>query len=242
MTTDVIQTARRRSRRLLLVTLAATAGVVVAVCAAALAVTGTVTTGPAPTSAPLASESGAVGVVMLPADVTWTTVAGVALPGSATAGPRHRDGGLAAGFAHTPAGALLAAVHLLVNTTPQVGPAVFAPTLASQVVGEHADAMRAAVQASYATLGGDGGPIGSLTSALAGARLAGYDQTAGTVDLLTVAIDATGTARFAATPVRLVWTGADWALLAPPDGEWDGIVRPVTPAQAATWPPLAPGR
>ena len=48
---------------------------------------------------------------------------------SAATGPRQTVGGLARGFAHTQAGAVVAAVHLLVRTTAQVGPAVFDPTL-----------------------------------------------------------------------------------------------------------------
>ena len=55
-------------------------------------------------------------------------------------------------------------------------------------------------------------------------------------------MDATGTARFAATPVDVAWTGADWALVAPPAGRWDGTVTAVTPAEAAAYPSLAPGR
>jgi hypothetical protein len=172
-------------------------------------------------------------------------VAGVALPVSATAGPLRREHGLAAGFAHTPAGAVLATVHLLVNTTPQVGSAVFEPTLRDQVVGPDAPAMRAAVEADYQTLGGDptsGGPVGALPAALAGVRVTAFTDTAARIDLLTVAVDATGTARFAATPVDLSWSGTDWALVAPPDGRWDSLVQPVTATQAAAYPPLSPGR
>lgn len=250
MTFDVIAAARRRTRRLLIVV----AGTAVVICAlvypialyansrlddsappAETAVTAGLPT--APGSSPAA--------VVLPADTTWTTLAGVALPTSATAGPLRRGHGLAAGFAHTPAGAVLAAVHLLVNTTPQVGSAVFEPTLRDQVVGANQAAMRAAVQADYWTLGGDptgGGPVGALPAALAGVRVTAYTDTAARIDLLTVVVDTTGTARFAATPVGLVWTGADWALVAPPAGRWDGVVTAVTPAAAAAYPSLAPGR
>src|SRR5689334_7718584 len=143
MTFDVIAAARRRSRRLVLVV----AGVGAAICAlvyplglyansrlddnalpaGAASSASAAGTSSSPTSSPVA--------VVLPADTTWTTVAGVALPVSATAGPLHREHGLVSGFAHTPAGSVLAAVHLLVNTTPQVGSAVFEPTLRDQVVG-----------------------------------------------------------------------------------------------------------
>ena len=249
MTFDVIAAARRRTRRLVLVV----AGTGAVICAlvyplglyANSRLDDNAPTTPTATMPAQVSGSPSTSAVVLPADTTWTAVAGVALPVSATAGPLRRDHGLAAGFAHTPAGALLAAVHLLVNTTPQVGSAVFEPTLHTQVVGENAAAMRAAVEADYRQLGGDsvtGGPAGSLTAALAGVRMAAYSDAASSIDLLTVAVDASGTARFVATPVDLAWTGSDWALLAPPAGRWDGVVAAVTPAQAAAYPPLAPGR
>ena len=81
-----------------------------------------------------------------------------------------------------------------------------------------------------------------LPAALAGVRMAAYSDAAASIDLLTVAVDASGTARFVATPVDLAWTGSDWALVAPPAGRWDGVIAAVTPAQAAAYPPLAPGR
>jgi hypothetical protein len=44
--------------------------------------------------------------------VTWSLYKGVALPVSATAGPREVDGDVAAGYAHTPTGALIAAAQI----------------------------------------------------------------------------------------------------------------------------------
>jgi hypothetical protein len=247
MTLDVIAAAQRRTRRLAFIVVAAA----VIICALAYPLVRYVTTRrgdnvtpPAASSATASPSSPAVAVV-LPTDTTWTTVAGVALPSSATAGPLRRHHGLAAGFAHTPVGAVFAAVYLLVDTTPQVGSAVFEPTLHQQVVGEYATAMLDAVEADYRALGGDpatGLPIGVLPAAVAGARIITVSDTAARIDLLTVAVDATGTDRFAATTVDLVWTGTDWALVAPPAGRWDGVVTAVTPVQAAAYPPLAPGR
>jgi hypothetical protein len=251
MTLDVITAARRRTRRLVLVVAGTGAVICALVYPLGLYANSRLDDNAAPppaatTPAPVSGSPAAAAVpVVLPADTTWTTVAGVALPVSGTGGPLRREHGLAAGFAHTPAGAVLAAGHLLVNTTPQVGSTVFAPTLRTQVVGENAAVMRAAVEADYRQLGGDpatGGPVGSLPAALAGARMAAFTDATAHIDLLTVAIDATGAARFVATPIDLNWTGADWALVAPPNGRWDGAVTAVTPAQAAAYPPLAPGR
>jgi hypothetical protein len=244
MTVDVIAAARRRTRRALI-----GVGIAVGVLACAIYPAGlyvnsrlddaaTVPT----TAVPLAPWPVKSGPVPLPADTTWQRVAGVALPVSAAAGPRDQRGGLVRGFTHTPAGAVFAALHLLVRTTPQVGPAVFVPTLRDQVVGEHAQAMRAAVAVDYRQLAGagTGGPVGPLPAALAGARLAAYTDTDAAVDLLTTAVDATGTARYAATTVHVTWTGGDWALIAPPGGRWDSVVTPVGVEQAAAYPPLGP--
>ena len=246
MTIDVITAARRRTRRLLLTGLAGVGLLAPALCSAAVFVASRHSEGATVPAAsqpvrPQPTPTGAATLV-LPANVTWVGVAGVALPISATAGPREQHNGLAAGFAHTPAGALLAAVHVLVRSTPQVGSAVFAPTLDRQVVGRYAAAMRTAVAADYRDLGGEqasGAAVGSLPAALAGGRLISYTDTAAVLDLLTTAVDATGAVRFAATTVTMAWTGRDWALIAPPQGRWDSVVRAVTATEAAAYAPLA---
>ena len=46
------------------------------------------------------------------ASVRWSGFYGVELPVSEQAGPYDTSGGVAAGFAHTPLGALLAAVNM----------------------------------------------------------------------------------------------------------------------------------
>ena len=249
MTVDVIVAARRRTRRRVLIVVGVAVGVLVLlVYPAGLYVNSRLeasATDPSP-SAPAAVVPWPAGggVVVYPADLAWTTVAGIALPTSATAGPRQTQDGLAAGFSHTPAGAVLAAVHLLVRTSPQVGPAVFGPPLRDQVVGTDADAMRAVVAEDYRQLAGDTatGPVGQLSATLAGAALASYTDQAAQLDLLTAAVDATGTARYAATSIAMAWTGTDWALVAPPQGRWDTSVRPVTAQQATAYPPLTQGR
>src|SRR5690606_20237071 len=95
--------------------------------------------------------SGAVSVVM-PADLEWQEVAGVALPVSASQGPQNTSDGLATGFAHDPAGAVLAAINIVVRVNPQNGPGVFGPTLRNQVVGPDSPALRARVESAYETL------------------------------------------------------------------------------------------
>jgi hypothetical protein len=245
VTLDVITAARRRTRRRLTVIAGIGAGAAALVYPAGLWVNAhlndqAVST-PATVTAPWPATTSPVTV--LPADVTSVRVAGVELPVSASAGPRDSVGGLVRGFAHTPGGAVLAAVHLVVRTTPQVGPRVFEPTLRDQVVGPNAAAMREFVAQLYqqATAAGQipyGQPIGDLPAAFAGFRLDKYTDHTADVALLTTAIDATGVARYATTTVHLSWTGTDWALLAPDGGRWDAEVRILDPAHIAGYTPL----
>jgi hypothetical protein len=171
---------------------------------------------------------------LLPTDLDWLRLAGVDLPISSSAGPRQRSTtGVASGFAYSRPGAVLAALHLLVQTSPQVGPAVFTPTLANQVTGPYAAAMRVWVAQTYhqdAAASGvaDGQPLGELPARFAGVRLDEFTQTHAALAVLTAAVDVTGVTRYATTTVRLRWTGQDWALLAPAQGRWDNDVYPAT--------------
>ncbi|SRR6266511_228629 len=259
MTYDVIDAARRTTRRR-----ASVAGlVVVAVLGVASAIVLFVanprgraaapsSTGPSQPSASRAVPGGSqplasTGPQVLPADLAWTEVAGVALPMSSTTGPRDARGGRARGFAHTEAGALLASVHLLVRTTAQVGPTVFDPTIAEQVVGPDAASMRDRVTQMYAQMRDAaqvlyGQPVGRLSAVLRGFRINAYAPTDAAMTVLTEATDDTGMQRFAATEVHMRWTGEDWALVAPAGGTWDAVVLIVTAEQAATFTPFGQGR
>jgi hypothetical protein len=250
MTLEVITAARRRTRRRLTIAVLIGVGVVAAlVYPAGLyvnahlndeAVSSPATAAP---PSPAASATATAPGVALPAEVTWVRVAGVDLPTSLATGPAQTVGGLARGFAHTPAGAVVAAVHLLVRTTPDVGPAVFEPTLTGQVVGEHAAAMRRTVADVYTQAAAEQGvaygqPLGDLHATVAGIRVDTYTPLQATLSVLTSAVDTTGVTRYAATTVTLSWTNGDWLLVAPPDGRWDSQVRLLDPASIGGYPPL----
>jgi hypothetical protein len=205
MTYDVIARARRgrrRRRRLLaaaLTVLAATAVAVVFLAIAPNRAAGPSAQAPqaAASGGAAAASTGAVGgqpepgtAASLPSDLVWTQVAGVSLPTSAQAGPRDTTAGLARGFAHTKAGAVLAAVHLLIRVAPQVGPAVFDPTLRAQVVGPAASALHDQVTQQYRQLCDHahvayGPPVGSLSAALRGYRIELYTDTTVTLRVMT---------------------------------------------------------
>jgi hypothetical protein len=236
MTLDVIADARRRTRRRLTILVLIGVGVL---AAAVYSVGGyadsrradpAVADRPA-TATPTASADGtAANGGVLPADVVWVRIVGVQLPVSAATGPSDTTGGLARGFARTHAGAVVAALHLLVRTTPQVGPSIFEPTLREQVVGEHADAMRHVVADAYTQLAAQhrvpyGQRLGDLSAAVAGVRIDRYTDTGADLSVLTTEVDSTDTTRYAAAALTLTWSGSDWRLVAPPDGRWDSQVR-----------------
>ncbi|WP_433392951.1 hypothetical protein [Micromonospora sp. KLBMP9576] len=231
MTYDVIDRARRRTRRwAAAVTLAAAAATALGVAAVAVMRDGPTAAGQqaGATTATHVPEAAARAVV-LPADLKWMPVAGISLPVSGQAGPLDTNGGAARRFSHDEAGAVLAAVHITVRCAPQLGPGVFDQTLQTQVVGADAPAMRSKVGQDYVQLRANanvpyGQPVGRLEAVLRGYQLTNYSQQAASVRLLTEARDAQGNPLLAATTVQVRWTGTDWALLAPAGGDFSTVV------------------
>lgn len=184
-------------------------------------------------------------VVEWPADLSWVSVAGLRLPVSARFGPHDLSDGRARGFAREPAGALLAAVHLVVRVSMQVGPEVFGPTLREQVVGPDAARYAEAVHDSYRfeqerLLLSWGEPLGRIYASILGVRMDSFGPDAASLRLLIEAPVAAGVVR-AATVVQLAWSDGDWRLVAPPRGDWSRV-RVVIPAEVATGFTPLPGR
>ncbi|SCF29440.1 hypothetical protein GA0074696_4164 [Micromonospora purpureochromogenes] len=137
-------------------------------------------------------------------------------------------------------------MHIVVRVTPQVGPTVFGPTLRTQVVGTDAAAMRVQVAQAYDELRAPSGvaygqPIGHLYATLRGYRILSYTDDEVTLFLLTEAPDVSGTPVAASTELRLRWTGADWALVAPAGGTFDQAVTAASPAEVTTFLPFIAG-
>jgi hypothetical protein len=176
-----------------------------------------------PTTAPLLTASPA-------SPVTWVNVAGAAVVVSAD-GPRHDAHGLASGFAHTPFGAVLAAVHITVRLTPQAGPDVYEPTLHDQVIGADTAALSARLEADYdqarSQLGLPYGvAAGRLYASVAGYRIDSASPAAVALRLLVEGPAAGGGSQFAVTAVEMHWSDGDWRLVAPPAGDWGRVVSP----------------
>lgn len=164
--------------------------------------------------------------------VAWHDFAGLSLPVSQTAGPRCVDGGRARCFARTDDGAALAAVHLLVRTFPFAGSAVFGPTIREQATGPDAEAFARLTTEAYADVAPaagitDGGPVPSEGGWVAGYRLEPTDGADQTVAVLIRQTDSDGETGFTEYAVHLRWLRDDWALVAPPWGDWRNAARSV---------------
>lgn len=151
------------------------------------------------------------------------SVDGAVVPVSATAGPARTAGGLASGYADTPAGAVIAAVNIAVRVSGQLGPAIFVPTISRQVTGTAAQELLSAAWQEYSQAGGSqpsaaGGPAGPATAAVTAFQVTAWSP--GQADITLTAAASPGSHEQVTVPLRLQWLGGDWRLVAPPGGDF----------------------
>jgi hypothetical protein len=165
--------------------------------------------------------------------LSWTNFHGLALPISAAAGPHYTRNGLAREFAHSQAGALLAAINIAVRTAAPWGPGIFRRTITQQVTGSNAPALLRADTNAYAQLHGTSstgrGQPGTVTHTVEQAyRFLAYTPTSAIVDVVTAGQGASGTPVLVATRLHVVWLRGDWRLAAPPEGDWTNVARAIS--------------
>jgi len=227
----VILPAHTRHRPALL---AAAVAIVILSAALTLALTAHPSLSPAAHSRPASSASSAVIAAgraqpHLPQvslqGLQWSEYYGIELPLSVQAGPYDTSGGLAAGFAHSPLGALLAAVNVGVRANAQWGPAIFGPEIRGHVTGPGATALLAGCQAAYtqasqseAVTGGR--PLGDVDVAEEAFRWVAYTPASAVIDLVSAGPGSQGTIVRASTRLQVLWDRTDWVLVAPPGGSW----------------------
>jgi hypothetical protein len=154
--------------------------------------------------------------------VRWVQLAGVSLPVSTTDGPHDLSNGLARGFSDTPDGAALAAVHLVVRTSPSVSPAIVNTTLQQQVVGPNQPALLRSVSDAR-----------SVHAPAATARVAGYipvyfdPSRSASVDLVIGSPELALRRQYLSVRVSLQWSDDDWRLVAPPQGDWATVTSTI---------------
>ena len=186
-------------------------------------------TASAPAGPAGAAGSGSQGQPQVPRvsldSVRWSSFYGVELPVSAQAGPYDTSAGVAAGFAHTPLGALLAAVNIGVRANAQWGPRIFTTVIRGQVTGPDAAALLTSCQATYDQAaqsdGVTGGqPLGTVDVTEQAFRWITYTPAAAILDLVSAGPGGNGAAVRASVQMEVVWDGGDWKVVAPPGGDW----------------------
>lgn len=180
-------------------------------------------------AAPSQSQAGSAPTSSRPAVSPRTPAAsslilnGMRLPVSPQAGPRYVDGSLVAGFAASPAGAAYAALHLSLRANPDVGPAVYRPTINDQVIG--AAGYLVLVEQDYESTRlrrgiAEGQPLAGGNAVPIGWRIDAYEPDGPTtVHLL---LGETGSPVLVDVPVSVVRDVNDWKLLAPATGRFTG--------------------
>lgn len=154
----------------------------------------------------------------------WIEFQGMLLPTSPTDGPRQTAQGLAAGYARTPAGALLAAINIYERVDAEAGSAIFRPTFTHQVydVGNHGltettkfyDEFKggkvADLKAAY-----PGGPLGQRDGIrYLGYRWKDFNGAEAVVDVLTTVPVGKGVDYWVAR-LHVIWLEDDWLLWPP---------------------------
>jgi len=209
----------RGARRLILP--AAAAAVIFLGTGLAFALTGRPPASPRPAAMATASPACAVSLD----SVRWSSFYGVELPVSAQAGPYDTSAGVAAGFAHTPLGALLAAVNIGVRANAQWGPRIFTTVIRGQVTGPDAAALLTGCQAAYDQAAQSdevtgGQPLGTVDVTEQAFRWITYTPAAAILDLVSAGPGGNGATVRASVQMEVVWDGGDWKVVAPPGGDW----------------------
>ncbi len=150
------------------------------------------------------TAGGGAPLTAAPGGVVWRLVDGVALPFSAVDGPRSVAGGVASGFARTPAGALLACMQTAFRIGA-VNPAGQAGEVRAMVVGAGQPELLASRPAT----------VPAVKPQLAGFRYLSYTPGLAVIGLAERVTDvASGTARFVDVgELQLAWTRGDWRLV-----------------------------
>lgn len=178
----------------------------------------------------------------------WANVDGLQVPVSSTAGPRDTANGLASGYAHTPLGALMAAVNLSPRSDAALGSNIFLPTIEHQVVGSNQPALLAKTNATYAQELASAKPPVTPGSAvfrsfavINGFRWTSYTPSVAIVHVVESAAGANGQPVYVDARYELRWSVGDWRLVAPPTGNWRAVGNQVTSLTGYTLFPTPPG-
>lgn len=160
-----------------------------------------------------------------PAGITWTLWRTVALPSSPTAGPLVVKGNTARCFAHSPLGALIAAVQIDMRfhtaETAEWRTVVYEQMVPSRGREKLAAEVEALVKSDPAQAAAPPAP-GSIAQ-VAGFSFISYTPQTAVIDLVV-----TDSGRYAVGPVTVSWVGGDWKLDVQPAGTVTGPAQPIS--------------
>ena len=153
-----------------------------------------------------------------PRGVTWSLYDGVALPFSAAAGPTRVDGPVAAGYAHTPLGALVAAEQIDSRSfvTPRGG---WRQVTEQQVLPGPGRTAYIAARTKVS----DEPPAAGLGQT-AGFRFVTYSPDVAVIEYASKFPDG----HLQATTSTVRWSAGDWRLELQPDGSTSPTVQPIS--------------
>ncbi len=178
---------------------------------------------PADGSAPVASSTPTEPQVALtapPEGVTWELFRQLAVPVSATAGPRERTAATAVGYSHSPSGALIAAAQIATRSGLSAGRASWEPTVTQQFLpGPDRDRLLSALR-SQPEVAAEPGEL----SQIAGFVYQSYSPDTAVIGLVRRAPNQT----YFVTNLTMRWSGGDWRMTAPPGGSWLSLSRSAT--------------
>lgn len=147
-----------------------------------------------------------------PPGVSWAFFRGVALPESRTYGPTRVHGDVAAGYAHSPTGALLAAVNISIRYGRAPN---WRSVLEEQTAPGPGQQAWTAIRVQHPINADDPTPSNSYGQ-IAGFHFVNYTPELATIQLVTQFADRGGAKQM--TTLTVQWNGQDWLLALQPNG------------------------
>lgn len=167
---------------------------------------------PAPQAQPPGGDGASTAVPTAPPEgVSWELVNGIAVPVSETAGPTQVDGPVHHGFAHTPEGALMAALQIWTRYGFSEGDGWHEVTMRQVMPGPGREVYVEARE-----------KVGAITAEpangwgqVAGFRFQSYSPQEAAIEVVQEFDDET----LQLTSYTVVWDGGDWRMKLQPDGD-----------------------
>lgn len=185
---------------------------------------------------PAAQNSGDVDQTIptsAPPGVAWTYFRGVALPQSRTYGPTRVNGDVAAGYEHSPTGALLAATNISVRYRRGLG---WREVLEQQTAAGPGRSAWIAVRAQHPLNPNDPPASAASYGQFSGFRFVNYTPELATIQVATKFAAYGGAQQMSTLTVQ--WNGQDWVLVLQPNGSPSPQAMVITAAdQFTAWGP-----